>query len=94
MKVAVIGSGGREHTIAWTLAKNPDVEKIICIPGNGGTALMKKAKNYEPKNSSLESIVEIVEKEKILWAVIGPEDPLAKGLADMLSARGVSVIGP
>ena len=94
MKVAVIGSGGREHTIAWALAKSPEVEKIICIPGNGGTALMKKAKNYEPKDSSLESIVEIVEKEKILWAVIGPEDPLAKGLADMLTARGVSVIGP
>ncbi|HPY53445.1 MAG TPA: phosphoribosylamine--glycine ligase family protein, partial [Treponemataceae bacterium] len=94
MKVAVIGSGGREHTIAWALAKNPDVEKIICIPGNGGTALMKKAENYKPENSSLESIVDIVEKEKILWAVIGPEDPLAKGLADMLSARGVSVIGP
>ena len=84
MNVAVIGSGGREHTIAWALAKSSEIDKIYCIPGNGGTALMNKAKNIEPENASLDAIVEIIQKHKVKWAVIGPEDPLVNGLANML----------
>ena len=94
MNVAVIGSGGREHTIAWALAKSSEIDNIYCIPGNGGTALMDKAKNIEPENASLDAIVEIIQKHKVKWAVIGPEDPLVKGLSNALSAIGVSVVGP
>lgn len=101
MKVLVIGSGGREHTIAWRLALSNSVSEVICVPGNGGTAHEAKCRNIDPKdnpalaNLSLnEAAVSVAKSEKVEFAVIGPEDPLAEGIADSLWAAGIPTVGP
>lgn len=101
MKVLVIGSGGREHTIAWRLAQSNLVSEVICVPGNGGTATESKCKNIDPKeNADLQFLsfndvaVTVAKKEKVDFAVIGPEDPLAEGIADALWNAGIPTVGP
>ena len=101
MKVLVIGSGGREHTIAWRLAQSNRVSEVICVPGNGGTAHEAKCKNIDPKenpalqNLSLNEVaVSVAKSEKVDFAVIGPEDPLAEGIADALWQAGIPTVGP
>ena len=101
MKVLVIGSGGREHTIAWRLAQSSKVDEVICVPGNGGTATESKCRNFDPKDmpalanlSLIEASVKIAKLEKVEFAVIGPEDPLAEGIADALWEAGVPTVGP
>lgn len=101
MKVMVIGSGGREHTISWRLAQSSKVDEVICVPGNGGTAKEAKCRNINPKDdTSLESLsltdaaVKIASAEKVEFAVIGPEDPLADGIADALWNAGIPTVGP
>ncbi|WP_303918687.1 phosphoribosylamine--glycine ligase [Treponema berlinense] len=88
MKALVIGSGGREHTIAWKLAQSSKIEQVICIPGNGGTADEAKCKNLNG------DAVEIAVSEKVDFAVVGPEDPLSEGIADSLWAAGIPTVGP
>ena len=101
MKVLVIGSGGREHTIAWRLAQSSNVDEVICLPGNGGTALEAKCRNINPKDkaeteklSLNDASVYIAKAEKVEFAVIGPEDPLADGIADALWDAGIPTVGP
>lgn len=91
MKVLVIGSGGREHTIAWRLAQSNLISEVICVPGNGGTAVEAKCRNVDQKDNpelaklSLNQVaVSVAKSEKVDFAVIGPEDPLADGIADAL----------
>lgn len=88
MKVLVIGSGGREHAIAWRLAQSPKIDEVVCVPGNGGTASEKKCRNVnkEPLEAAL--------AEKVDFAVVGPEDPLAEGIADKLWDSGIPAVGP
>lgn len=88
MKALVIGSGGREHTIAWKLAQSSKIEQVICVPGNGGTADEAKCKNVSG------DAVEIAKNEKVDFAVVGPEDPLSEGIADSLWAAGIPTVGP
>ncbi len=88
MKALVIGSGGREHTIAWRLAQSSKIDEVICVPGNGGTATENKCRNIEGNS------VEIAKAEKVDFAVVGPEDPLAQGIADELWAAGIPTVGP
>ena len=88
MKALVIGSGGREHTIAWKLAQSLKIEEIICVPGNGGTADEAKCKNMNG------DAIEIAKNEKVDFAVVGPEDPLSEGIADKLWAAGIPTVGP
>ncbi|MBR1537370.1 MAG: phosphoribosylamine--glycine ligase, partial [Treponema sp.] len=101
MKVLVVGSGGREHTIAWRLAESSLVDEVICLPGNGGTATEKKCKNIDPKDNPLlqslslnEAAVNVALSQKVDFAVIGPEDPLAEGIADSLWNAGIPTVGP
>ncbi|MCR5698866.1 MAG: phosphoribosylamine--glycine ligase [Treponemataceae bacterium] len=101
MRIAVIGSGGREHAISWALAKCPEVEQVICIPGNGGTAEEEKCININPANCDYtetlignDAIVQVCAYEKVDFAVCGPEDPLAGGIADQLWKVGIPVVGP
>lgn len=101
MKVAVFGSGGREHAISWALAKSPLVSNIICIPGNGGTAHEDKCVNIDPSSceytqdlKGIDAMVQVAVYEKVDMAVIGPEDPLVAGIAQQLWDCGIPVVGP
>jgi phosphoribosylamine---glycine ligase len=92
MKVLLIGSGGREHALAWKLADSPLVSDLWCFPGNPGTAQI--AENIPGSVSDFDAIEKYVRRYAIQFVVIGPEDPLAAGLADRLVAAGVKVFGP
>ena len=92
MKLAVIGSGGREHAICYKLRKSSKIKKIICIPGNAGTK--KIAKNIKEDISDFKAIFEIIKKESIDLVIVGPEQPLVDGLVDYLNKKKISVFGP
>lgn len=99
MNIIVVGNGGREHTIAWKIAQSSSVEKVVCVPGNGGTAKEEKCLNVEIKdcgyiNSSENPYIQIAKHENCTMAVIGPEDPLAEGLADVFWEAGIPCVGP
>ena len=101
MKIIVVGSGGREHAISWKLAQSSLVSEIVCVPGNGGTAHEEKCKNiafadcpYLNGSKELSAYVEIAKHEGCDFAVIGPEDPLAEGLADLFWNAGIPCVGP
>lgn len=90
MRVLVVGSGGREHCIAWKVAQSPEVKEIFCVPGNGGMELLGKCISL----SSLQEIVDFVEEKDIDLVLVGPEAPLAVGIVDCLCAKRRAVIGP
>lgn len=94
MKVLVIGSGGREHAIAYRLSLSSKINEVICVPGNGGTEIESKCRNVKPEGNLIESAVKIAKDEKVDFAVIGPEDPLADGIADALWNAGIPTVGP
>jgi phosphoribosylamine--glycine ligase len=89
MKVLLIGSGGREHALAWKLAQSPRLSKLYASPGNPGIAQHAECVDVEPHN-----IVGFAREENIGLVVIGPEQPLVEGLADRLREQGVLVFGP
>lgn len=92
MKVLVIGSGGREHAIAYKLSSSPQVDQLFAMPGNPGMAEI--ATLVEGSVEDLDGILKFVEKKKIDLTVIGPEVPLCMGLADLLEDHGHMVFGP
>jgi phosphoribosylamine--glycine ligase len=92
MNVLLIGSGGREHAIAAKIAQSPALTRLFIAPGNTGTA--RCGQNVELDISDFESIGRFVAENKIDLLVVGPEEPLVKGIADYFSARGVAVAGP
>ena len=92
MKVLVIGAGGREHALAWALAQSGRVTEVVCAPGNGGIAQV--ARLAPVVLSDLDSMVELALREQPGMVVVGPELPLALGLVDALTARGLRVFGP
>lgn len=99
MNVIVVGSGGREHTICWKLAQSSVVDKVVVVPGNGGTAYECKCVNVNPKDCDYikdgeNPYVAIAKHENCRMCVIGPEDPLAEGLADAFWAADIPCVGP
>ena len=92
MKILIIGSGGREHALAWKFAQSPKVEQVFVAPGNGGTGMEAKCANVPL--ATHEELTQFALREKIDMTVVGPEAPLAEGLADTLRAAGLAVIGP
>ncbi|HUZ93294.1 MAG TPA: phosphoribosylamine--glycine ligase [Edaphobacter sp.] len=92
MKVLVIGGGGREHALVWSLLKSPQVDEVVCAPGNGGIA--KIARCIPVDVNSLTLMVEVVEAERPDLTVIGPEVPLSLGIVDELNRRNLRVFGP
>ncbi len=96
MTILILGSGGREHTIAWKLAQSPKCEKLFVAPGNSGTA--EVAENVNIKVTDFEAIRTLVQEQKIDMVVVGPEDPLVQGIHDFFlndeSLKDVAVIGP
>jgi phosphoribosylamine---glycine ligase len=94
MKILVIGSGGREHSLVWKLSKSDLVEKIYTAPGNGGTAVEAKNKNLPIKATELEKLADFASVEKIDLTIVGPEDPLSLGIVDLFEAKGLKIFGP
>jgi phosphoribosylamine---glycine ligase len=92
MKVLLIGSGGREHTIAWKLAQSSLVEKIYCAPGNGGTAIENKCENVNITDN--DELLIFAQKNNIDATVVGPEAPLVEGIVDMFKEAGLRIFGP
>ena len=80
MKLLVIGSGGREHALAWRLAQSPRVHKVFVAPGNGGTATEEGLENLPI--TDFPGLIDFAQKKGIAFTVVGPEAPLAAGLAD------------
>lgn len=92
MKVLVIGSGGREHAIAWKLAQSPKLQTVYVAPGNGGTALSPHLKNVAI--TDIKALADFAIAEKIALTVVGPEVPLAAGVVDEFRSRGLRIFGP
>ena len=91
-KVLIIGSGGREHALAWKLKASPKIEKIFIAPGNAGTALV--GENVGIQTSELEKLIDFAKKEKITLTVVGPDDALANGIVDAFQNQGLKIWGP
>ena len=92
MKILVIGSGGREHALAWRLLQSPQVSKIYVAPGNAGTAAEPRLENVALTRTA--DLLEFVNKNNILLTVVGPEAPLADGVVDAFRAAGQRIFGP
>ena len=92
MKVLVVGGGGREHALAWAVSRSPLCSGLVCAPGNAGTAAL--GENLPIAAMDIDGIAQAASEHKVDLAVIGPEDPLAEGLADCLRAAGVPTFGP
>jgi len=92
MNLAVIGSGGREHSICYKLSQSEKLGKLVCIPGNAGTE--KIAENINEDISNFEAIYKIIKKKDIDIVIVGPEQPLVDGIADYLKDRSIRVFGP
>lgn len=92
MKVLVVGSGGREHALIKTLKKSQKVSRIICAPGNGG--ISRDAECYPIPISDKQKLLELAIEKRADLVIIGPEDPLADGLVDLLEQNGIKVFGP
>ncbi|HWU84008.1 MAG TPA: phosphoribosylamine--glycine ligase [Rhodocyclaceae bacterium] len=92
MKILVVGSGGREHALAWRIAQAPGLQVVYVAPGNAGTAREKELKNVpitDPKE-----LADFAEKENVYLTVVGPEAPLAAGIVNIFRARGLRIFGP
>ena len=92
MNLLLIGSGGREHAIAWKLAKSSKVSKIYVAPGNGGTAFENKCENVNI--TDIDELVKFAKEKDIYLTVVGPEDPLTKGITDKFKEAGLKIFGP
>src|SRR5690349_21073710 len=92
MKLLVIGSGGREHAMAWKLAQSPKVQKVYVAPGNGGTATESGLENLPV--SDFGRLISFCKKEQIYLTVVGPEAPLAAGIVDAFQEAGLKIFGP
>jgi len=92
MRILVIGSGGREHTLVWKIKQSQKVKEIFCAPGNGGTASI--AANIEIKADDIESLLKFAKENKIDLTVVGPEAPLVAGIVDAFEKEGLKIFGP
>ncbi len=92
MKILVIGSGGREHALAWRLAQAPKVQKVYVAPGNAGTALENGVENLAI--TSIDELLAFALKEHIYLTVVGPEAPLSRGVVDSFRRAGLKIFGP
>lgn len=92
MKVLLIGSGGREHALAFKIAQNEKVNKIFVAPGNGGTAKENKCENINI--TDIDELLNFAIEKEIDMTVVGPEDPLTKGIVDKFKEKGLKIFGP
>jgi phosphoribosylamine--glycine ligase len=92
MKVLILGSGGREHALAWAVKRSEQVTEVVCAPGNGGIAEIARCVPVDLK--SVEAMVQLAEAENPGLTIVGPEVPLSLGIVDALQAKGLRVFGP
>lgn len=92
MKILVVGSGGREHALAWKLAQSERIQTVYVAPGNGGTALDNRLENIAITDP--QELAEFVERENVELTVVGPETPLAAGIVNLFRSRGLKIFGP
>lgn len=91
-KVLILGSGGREHALAWTFARDDNVSEVYCAPGNGGTAEI--AENIKINLVNLQEVLRLAQEKNIDLTVVGPENPLASGIVDLFRKEGLRIFGP
>jgi phosphoribosylamine--glycine ligase len=94
LKVLVIGSGGREHAIAWKLAQSPRVDEVLVAPGNAGTATEAKTRNVAVAATDFAALLELGRREQVALTIVGPETPLVGGIVDRFEAAGLKCFGP
>jgi phosphoribosylamine---glycine ligase len=94
MKILVIGSGGREHALAWKLAQSPRVSEVLVAPGNAGTAREGRCRNVDVGATEIDRLVELVRREDVAITVVGPEAPLVAGVVDRFRSEGLRIFGP
>ncbi|OGD14913.1 phosphoribosylamine--glycine ligase [Candidatus Atribacteria bacterium RBG_19FT_COMBO_35_14] len=92
MKVLVIGSGGREHTLVWKITQSPKASQVYCAPGNAGISQLAQCVNIEA--DSIEKLIDFTQKEKIDLTVVGPELPLSRGIVNEFNKQGLRIFGP
>ena len=92
MKILVVGSGGREHALAWKIAQSPRIQTVYVAPGNGGTALDDRLENIALTDPS--ALADFAQQEHIALTVVGPEVPLAAGIVNIFRSRGLKIFGP
>jgi phosphoribosylamine--glycine ligase len=91
MKVLVVGGGGREHALVWKIAQSPRVSNVFCAPGNAG--ISQQATLVSLKANDLRGLLEFAQDEKIDLTVVGPEEPLTRGIVDLFESKGLTVFG-
>ena len=91
MKVLVVGGGGREHALVWKIAQSPKVSKIYCAPGNAGVS--EQATLVPIKANDLNGLLNFAFREKIDLTIVGPEEPLTKGIVDLFESKGLTIFG-
>jgi len=94
MKLLVIGSGGREHALAWKLAQSPRVDEVLVAPGNAGTATEPRCRNVEVTATDIDGLLALALRERVAFTVVGPEAPLVAGVVDRFQAEGLRIFGP
>ncbi|HEX6637415.1 MAG TPA: phosphoribosylamine--glycine ligase [Steroidobacteraceae bacterium] len=94
MKVLIVGSGGREHALAWKVAQSPKVSEVLVAPGNGGTASEPRVRNVDVASEDIVGLVALAKAEKVGLTIIGPEAPLVIGVVDAFAAAGLRCFGP
>ncbi len=94
MKVLVVGSGGREHALAWKLAQSNKVEKVFVAPGNAGTAREPGVENIPVGSDDIEGLLDFVQKNNVELTLVGPEAPLVQGIVDRFDREGLKCFGP
>ena len=94
MKVLVIGSGGREHALAWKCAQSPLASEVLVAPGNAGTAMEPRLRNVAVSSDDIDGLLELAKAEDIGLTIVGPEAPLVAGIVDRFAAAGLPCFGP
>jgi phosphoribosylamine---glycine ligase len=94
VKVLIIGSGGREHALAWKVAQSPKVREVLCAPGNAGTARESKTRNVALAVTDFAALIDLAKREQIELTIVGPEVPLVGGIVDAFEAAGLKCFGP
>ena len=94
MKILIIGSGGREHALAWKCAQSPGVEEVLVAPGNAGTAREEKTRNVAVSSDDTDALAKLARQENVALTIVGPEAPLVAGLVDRFEELGLPCFGP